>query len=76
MYASIRDKGQALLDQALDHIAPVDAAKDPRLLVAVNTVTATATDKGRLLSDESTENVKQKIEVTVKREDRPIRAGD
>lgn len=76
VYASIRDKASALLDKALDLISPEALAADTKLLVAVSTVGGTATDKGQLLAGKPTENVKQKVEVTVRREDRPIRASD
>ena len=63
VYASIRDKGQRLLDGALGHLTPEGLASDARLLVAVNTVTATATDKGQLLRGEATERVEH-VDVT------------
>lgn len=76
VYGRVADKATALVDKALDSIKPETLAADPRLLTAVNTVGAVATDKRQLLTDKPTENVKQRIEVTVKREDRPIRASD
>lgn len=76
VYASIAGKGTALLDEALDLISPADVAANPKLLTAVSAVTGTAVDKRQLLTDKPTENVKQRVEVTVRREDRPIRASD
>lgn len=76
VYASIRDKATALLDKALDLIPATSLALDTKLLVAVSTVGGTATDKAQLLAGKPTEHVKQKVEVTVRREDRPIRASD
>lgn len=76
VYGRVADKASALVDKALDAITPGALAADPKLLTAVNTVGAVATDKRQLLTDKPTENVKQRIEVTVRRKDRPIRASD
>lgn len=55
VYASIRDRGQRLIGGALDILTPDRLATDSRLLVAVNTITATAEDKGQRLSGQPTE---------------------
>lgn len=55
VYASIRDKANALLDGALDLMKPEDLAKDSRMLVAVSTVGGTAEDKRARAAGEPTE---------------------
>lgn len=76
VYGRVADRATALVEGALGKITSDALAADARLLTAVNTVGAVATDKRQLLTDKPTENVKQRVEVTVHRKDRPIRASD
>lgn len=76
VYGRIAKRGTELLGGALDLLSPNEVAGDPKLLTAINTVTGTAADKERVLRDQPTENVKHRVEVVVRREDRPIREDD
>lgn len=78
VFGRVAARGAELLGGALDLLTAESVAADPKLMNAVNTVTGTAADKETRLRGEPTEHVKQtaRVEVVVRREDRPIRASD